>query len=359
MKIVYHSFEGRYSDSPRAVYEALLARGSDVEHLWLSTPAHAHGFPAGTPTVDIDSADGVAALERADVVVSNTHLDFEWSKRPGATYLQTWHGTPLKRIHHDVLFAPEGRLERLDRDVARWDHLLSPNRASTGPLRQAFRYSGPVHETGYPRNDLLSSPEAAARRARVRADLGIRDGVSAVLYAPTWRDDDKFGDGPDFSLRFDVEHFQQVLGDDHVLMLRLHYLVSAALDDADLPGVVDVSYHPDISELYLAADVLVTDYSSVQFDFAVTGKPIVYYAYDLERYRDEIRGFYFDPEAIAPGPMLTTSEEVVEALRDLEEVTTRFKDRYEKFQEMFCHLEDGHATDRVLDLVLNSKEVRP
>ncbi|NIZ92907.1 CDP-glycerol glycerophosphotransferase family protein [Kineococcus rubinsiae] len=358
MKITYHSFEGRYSDNPRALHEALVARGDDIDHVWLSTPAHAHGFPAGTTTVDIDSPDAVAALESADVVVSNTHLDLDWDKAPTTFYLQTWHGTPLKTIHHDVLFAPEGRLARLDHDIARWDHLLSPNAASTGPLRQAFRYAGPLSETGYPRNDVLSAPDRDERRAKARAALGVPEGVTAVLYTPTWRDDEKFGPGPDFSLRLDLERFHEQLGDDHVLLLRLHYMVSAALDTVDLPGVLDLSFHPDIAELYLAADLMVTDYSSTQFDFAVTGKPIVYFTYDLDHYRDDLRGFYFDFPEIAPGPLLTTSDEVIAAVADIATVTTTYADRYARFRETFCHREDGHATARVLAL-LPPTEVSP
>jgi CDP-glycerol glycerophosphotransferase len=355
VKIVYHSFEGRHSDNPRALHQAATARtGSEHEHVWLADPAHAHGFPPEVTTVPFGTPQARAALESADLVVSNTHLDLDWDKAPGAVYLQTWHGTPLKRIHHDVLFAPEGRLERLDLDVARWDLLLSPNEASTPLLTGAFGFDGPVHETGYPRNDVLSAPDAQARRARVREQLGIADGVRAVLYARTWRDDDLFGEGPDFTLRFDVDRFRAELGEDHVLLLRLHYMVSAALAGQDLPGVVDVSHHPDISDLYLAADVLVTDYSSVQFDFAVTGKPILYHVHDLEHYRDVLRGFYFDFEEIAAGPLLATSEEVVAALGDLDAVVAANADRYAAFQARFCSLEDGHASDRVLDLVLQS-----
>ncbi|PPK98426.1 CDP-glycerol glycerophosphotransferase [Kineococcus xinjiangensis] len=349
-KVVYHSFEGRYTDSPRAVYESLLARGDDLEHVWLSAPAHAHGFPPGIVTVPYGGEECVAALESADVVVSNTHIDLDWHKPAGSTYVQTWHGTPLKTIHWDVLFAPEGRLARLDQDIARWDALLSPNTASTGPLRGAFRFAGPVHETGYPRNDVLNAPDREERRAKIRAALGIAEGTTAVLYTPTWRDDDVFGDGPDFSLHLDLEAFAERLGQDHVLLLRLHYMVSGALGTVDVPGVLDVSFHPDIADLYLAADAMVTDYSSTMFDFAVTGRPILYFPYDLEHYRSKLRGFYFDYEAIAPGPVLRSSEEVVDAVADLDAVAARHRDRYARFRETFCHLEDGHATERVLDL---------
>jgi len=195
LRIVYNSFAGRFSDSPRAIYDALIRGGADHGHLWLSDAAHAASFPAHVETVEMGSEESIAALEAADLLVANTHTEVEWDKRADATYLQTWHGTPLKRIHHDVMWAPEGRLERLDRDVARWDLLLSPNSVSTDLLRGAFRFEREILETGYPRNDVLQAPEAAAIRARVRDELGIEDGVTAVLYTPTWRDDVVFGHG--------------------------------------------------------------------------------------------------------------------------------------------------------------------
>jgi CDP-glycerol glycerophosphotransferase len=279
--------------------------------------------------------------------VSNDHVPLDWEKRPGSVYLQTWHGTPLKRIHHDVLWAPAGRLERLDADVALWDHLLSPNRASTERLRRAFRYTGPIHETGYPRNDLLSSPARSAVRDAVRAELGIAEDRRVVLYTPTWRDDVVF-DGNPFALQLDLADFTRRLGEDHVLLLRLHSMVADRLTLPPGAPVIDVSTYRDVRDLYVAADVLVTDYSSTMFDFAVTGRPILFFTYDLEHYRDELRGFYFDLTAAAPGPLLRTSDELLDAISDIEVVATRHHEAYARFRRTFCHLEDGRATERVL-----------
>jgi CDP-glycerol glycerophosphotransferase len=352
MRFVYNSFAGRFSDSPRAIFEAL---GPGHEHVWLADPVHRESFPAGVQTVELGSAEGIAALESADVLVANTHTEVEWTKPPGTVYLQTWHGTPLKRIHWDVLWAPEGRLERLQRDVDRWDLLVSPNRTSTPLLRQAFRFEGEVLETGYPRNDILSSPDREAVRARVREQLGIPDGTRAVLYAPTWRDDFVFSGGAaPLELALEAERALDELGEDHVLLLRLHYMLTGRLAPIDHPGVRDVSAHPDVSELYLAADVLVTDYSSVMFDFAVTGKPQLFFTYDLAAYRDNLRGFYFDFGPVAPGPLLETTDELIAALRGLDQVNVDYADRYAAFQERFAHLEDGHATERVIERVLGT-----
>ena len=348
--VVYNSFHGRFSDNPRALFERLRNRPG-TEHTWLLDPAHAAAFPADVPTVVIDGPDARAALESADLVVAGTHTEVEWTKRPGTTYLQTWHGTPLKRIHRDVLLVPPGRLDYLDRDVARWDVLLSPNPVSTPRLRKAFGFDGPVWETGYPRNDLLVGPHAASTRSAVRRELGLADDERAVLYAPTWRDDEKY----DESVRDVPMHLHlgalaarlDASGTQHRVLARVHNLMTDRSHAEHAPGVVDVSLYRDVRELYLAADVLVTDYSSVMFDFALTGKPIVFYAYDLERFRDEIRGFYFDLLPQAPGPVVRHEDELVEAL--LHHDPAVWAERYAGFRATYGCLEDGHATDRVLD----------
>ncbi|RJK96080.1 CDP-glycerol glycerophosphotransferase family protein [Vallicoccus soli] len=349
MKIVWNSFNGRWSDSPRAVHRALLERGDPYEHVWLCDAEHAGSFPAGTQLVPVDGDAAVAALEEADVVVSNSHLELDWRKRDGATYVQTWHGTPLKRIHADVLWGPPGLLEHLSLDVDRWDVLLSPNGFSTATFRQAFRYGGEVLETGYPRNDVLVTDDGSTR-ARVRRELGIEDGRTAVLYTPTWRDDAFWEGGLDADpLALDVERFTRELGEDHVLLLRLHYKLTGRLRRIDHPAVLDVSFHPDIAELYLAADAMVTDYSSTMFDFAVTGKPMAFYTYDMDRYRDELRGFYFDLAADPPGPVVPTTGELVARLADLPGLRRDHAAAYERFRARFCHLDDGGATERFVE----------
>ena len=353
MRMVYNSYGGRYSDNPRAISEALVADGDQSTHVWLVHPAHAHGFPAGLETVEFGSRRCVEELESADVVVSNTHIELDWRKSADSVYLQTWHGTPLKHIHFDSLWAPPGRVAYLTEDVRRWDYLISPNRASTELLRGAFGFTGEIAETGYPRNDVLNGPHTDEIRDRVRRRFGIPPDATVVLYTPTWRDDILDGRGrQDFSLHLDLAEFSRRLGQDVYLLLRVHFLVSAELPALDTANVRNVSDHPDVSDLYLAADVMVTDYSSAMFDFAVTGKPLLFYTYDLAHYRDILRGFYFDFGAHAPGPLLHTSTDVIDALADLASVRTRYAQAYARFQERFCHLDDGHATARVVDRFL-------
>jgi CDP-glycerol glycerophosphotransferase len=351
VRFVYNSFYGRYSDSPRAVHERLVERGGGHAHVWLVGEGHEHGFPAGCELVPIGSAECIAVLESADVVVSNTYLELDWTKRPGTVYLQTWHGTPLKRIHYDApAIGPDDRLEKLDVDIARWDHLISPNHPSTARLRQAFRYEGAIDETGYPRNDLLLADDREERRAAVRAGLGLDDGTTAVLYVPTWRDHEYYE--PEARLGLDVDAFTAGMGEGWVLLPRVHYYMADRIAVQANPAVRDVSFYPDIRELFLAADVLVTDYSSAMFDFAVTGKPMVFFTYDFAHYRDTVRGFYFDFVPDAPGPVVESLPGLIGALSRLDSMEEQYADRYARFRELFCHLDDGHATDRVLRLVL-------
>jgi CDP-glycerol glycerophosphotransferase len=302
-------------------------------------------------TVPIGSEECVAALEAADVVVSNTYLEFDWAKHPGPTYLQTWHGTPLKRLHYDApSIGPDDRLQRLDVDVARWDYLLSSNRPTSERLRRAFRYDGTVVETGYPRNDVLFDEARDLRRAAVRARLGLDDDTVAVLYAPTWRDNEYYAQH--VRLGLDVEKFTRGMGDGWCLLTRVHYYMADRIAPQQGPGLQDVSFHPDIRELYLAADVMVTDYSSVMFDFALTGKPMLFYTYDLDHYRDSLRGFYFDFAPEVPGPVVQSMPALLDALSRVDRWQDEYKTRYARFRERYCRLEDGHATDRVVELLL-------
>ena len=309
----------------------------------------------------IQSALAVAALESADVLVANCHTDLDrWEKRPEAVYLQTWHGTPLKRIHRSAVAQPEAALmDTLDAEISRWDHLISPSTEGTALLRSAFGYTGSVLETGYPRNDVLAGPDAAGRRAEVRRRLGIAASTTVVLYAPTFRDDEV--SKTDAPLHVDLERLVERLGPDHLVLVRRHYYLGHQHPVTDTARVRDLSAHSDIAELHLAADVLVTDYSSSIFDFAVTGKPIVLYVYDLEHYRDRLRGFTLDLATELPGPLVRDADSLTAALADLPGLQAQWAERYAAFQARFCHLEDGHATERVLDAVwpLEVPEHRP
>ncbi|GHA95845.1 MULTISPECIES: bifunctional glycosyltransferase/CDP-glycerol:glycerophosphate glycerophosphotransferase [Streptomyces] len=356
--VLYSSFDGRqYSDSPRAVHEELARRATGVEHLWVVRDQQA-AVPAGARAVALYSAEWHEALARSRWVVTNTQLPEWFDRADGQFVVQTWHGTPLKRIGRDLegsRCADTAYMASMPRRAAQWSVLVSPNSFSTPVLRRALGHTGEVLECGYPRNDLLHAPDRAKTAAAVRRSLDVPEGRRVVLYAPTWREDRPKRSGRyGLDLRLDLEQARRALGDDHVLLVRRHYLVGGSVPESDF--VRDVSRYPDVAELMLISDVLVTDYSSLMFDFAQTGRPMVFHTYDLEHYRDTLRGFCFDFESRAPGPLVPTSAGVVEALRDASAATSH-QEAYARFREAFCDLDDGTAAVRVVDRMLKGARV--
>ncbi|AGL21012.1 glycosyltransferase [Actinoplanes sp. N902-109] len=354
--VLYNSFTGRqYSDSPRAVHEELLARGVPLEHHWVSVDGQAP-LPHTAEPVPLWSRDWYEALATARFIVTNQHLPEWFRRRAGQVVVQTWHGTPLKRIGFDIAdvqFTDKRYLEKLELETPHWSCLVSPNSFSSPILRRAFRFEGELLEIGYPRNDVLFRDRAATTE-RVRSAVGLPPDRTIILYAPTWRDDEHSGGGYRMTLQFDTEQAAARLGADHVLLVRRHPNV---LDEVPGDGdgfVYDVSAYPDMADLLAAADILITDYSSVMFDFAATGRPMLFFTYDLAHYRDELRGFYFDFEAEAPGPLLATSAEVVAAVRDIDAITARYAERYRAFAAKACDLDDGHAAARLADFLLGT-----
>ncbi|GAA2733607.1 bifunctional glycosyltransferase family 2 protein/CDP-glycerol:glycerophosphate glycerophosphotransferase [Actinocorallia aurantiaca] len=360
--VLFSCFNGRqYSDSPRAIHEELVRRGSPLEQLWVVGDGQVELPPTVKP-VRLNGADWHEAVASSRYIVTNHRLGDWFHRHPEQSVLQTWHGTPLKKIGRDVKevhFAYSPGMQKAmataekEPRLPEWTHLVSPNPFSTPILTRAFKFEGELIEAGYPRNDLLYSPDAGRVAERVRERLGIPPGKRVVLYAPTWRDDQFYGVGRYKSdWRIDLDLFERELGADHVLVARLHPNV---VDGApERPFVYDASAYPDIGELYLAADLMVTDYSSVMFDFANLRRPMLFFTYDLAHYRDKLRGFYFDFEKEAPGPLLETSEDLIEAIRNAGEIGEKYSAAYDAFYERFCSLDDGSAAARVVDRVFGA-----
>ncbi len=356
--ILFEAWKGRqYSDNPRAIHEELERRGDTRERVW-AVENHGVEVPDSVRTVLVGSRDYYRALGRSRWVVSNDSMPKHYVKRDGTRYGQTWHGTPLKRIGFDIenlQMSNKDYLVQFAQEVRKWDALVSPNAYSTEIFRRAFRFDGPVLETGYPRNDVFHRPvEREVRTAAVRTRLGIDPGRRVILYAPTWRDNHYDRSGRyQFAMKLDLERMYRRFKDDSVLLIRGHQLVAGSVDTSMFGRfALNVSHYPDISDLYLAADVLVTDYSSVMYDFVNTGRPMLFYTHDLEAYRDDLRGFYVDFEAEAPGPLLSHTSEVADALDDLVAVDAAHRGRYAAFREKYASLEDGWAAARFVDRFL-------
>lgn len=354
--VFYNSFGGKqFSDSPRAVYEELVRRGVEVEHLWSVSDGQV-SLPPGVRPLEWHSREWYEALARSRYVVTNVGLGDWYTKRAGQCVIQTWHGTPLKKIGADLLGTPKANptyIASLPKRFRQFDAVVSPNAFTTPIMRRAFRCEGEILESGYPRNDIFHREDRAEIAAQVRKRLGIPEDRRVVLYAPTWRDDKRHS-ATKFALdlQVDLAAAERELGDDHVFLFRKHPKILDAIPGAGQGFVWDVGGYPDIAELYLITDVLITDYSSVLFDYAHSGRPMLFFTYDLEHYRDTLRGFYFDFTSRAPGPLIKTSEELIAAIRDIDAVAEEYREKYDAFVRDFCEPSDGLATARVVDRLL-------
>lgn len=317
--VFLESFGGRSAgDNPAAICEDLAAHGVGAP-LWWSVVDGTVRVPAGARPVVVGSPQWVEALRTSRVIVTNDHLPSWFSKREGQHLLQTWHGTPIKKLLHDAPRAVTLRYRRLmDRQVPQWDLLLAQSPQAGRRLQQALGYRGPVRVGEYPRNvRLLGGAEV---RRRVRHELGIALGQPVILYAPTWRESLRpstgaagcaaaHGPGPVGAL--DGPRLAELL--DAVVLMRSHHMNRAGC----VPGMIDVSGYPSVEELMLAADILVSDYSSIFFDFALTGKPAVVYTPDLASYRDVERGLYGDWPLGSGLPVAADHDELASHLQRL------------------------------------------
>lgn len=352
--VLFDSFNGKViGDSPLDIFLELKKQRPELEFLW--TVAGNSKAPEGAVGLRFESKQWFQALATSQYLVANSALPWYFKKVEGQTYLQTWHGTPLKRLVRDL---PEGELTKsyldlMDREANAWDYLISPNPFCSEVLPRAFGYSGRVLEIGYPRNDRLTTHTAADRHA-IRAKLGVTDSKTILaLYAPTWRDYQRTVTGSWEMVSY-LEP-DMIFPDGVQVMFRGHTNTNRAKSAKVAGAAIDVTLYPDVTELYIAADVLITDYSSVMFDFSVTGKPIIFLAPDLERYRAE-RGFYFDFENQALGPILQTAEEVLETLGKLPEIAKSYQSAYKHWQRTYNGLEDGGASKRVIGAVWGVRE---
>ncbi|HEX6470480.1 MAG TPA: CDP-glycerol:glycerophosphate glycerophosphotransferase [Streptosporangiaceae bacterium] len=362
--VLYSCFNGRqYSCNPRAIHEEMVRQGIDLPQLWVVGDAQVD-LPDTVTPIRLNGQEWHDAMAASRYIVTNHRIGDWFQRHPEQVVLQTWHGTPLKKIGRDVkevhfAYAP-GMKQALQGaanypKLPEWSYLISPNPFSTEIMRRAFAFKGEILETGYPRNDVLYSADAKLIAASVRARIGIPAGKRVVLYAPTWRDDQFYGRGRyKFEMPIDLDRARAALGDDHVLLVRLHSNIVDGVPNAGDGFVYDVSLYPEIAELYLISDVLVTDYSSAMFDYANTRRPMLFFTYDLADYRDRLRGFYFDFEKEAPGPLLETSDALIDALRSADSAVAPYTAAYDAFAERFCSLEDGKASARVIDRLLHN-----
>lgn len=360
--IIFESFLGKqYSCNPRAIYEYIKQHHPEYEMYWSADPKYLYNFEGkGLNYVKRFSIKWLLIMARARFWVSNSRLPL-WIPKPKHTiYLQTWHGTPLKKLAADIeeVYMPGTDTEKYKKNFynesRNWDYLISPNRYSTEIFKRAFQFDKTMIESGYPRNDALYNHNSAETIDSLKKKFNLPMDKKVILYAPTWRDDQFYDKGQyKFDLKLDLHKMRKELGEEYIIILRMHYLIAENLDLTPFEGfAVDFSNYEDIRELYLVSDLLITDYSSVFFDYANLKRPIIFFVYDIDNYRDHLRGFYFEFEEKAPGPFAITTEEVIRHIEELHD--SDLPETFESFYQEFCYLEKGDASKRVIEEVILS-----
>jgi len=374
--VVFSEYWGTgFGCNPRAIFEEMQRIAPDFTAIWILDKSKQGLLPPGVKAIEPDGIKQWAAFARAKYFVNNVNFPGAYVKRPGQVHIQTMHGTPLKFCGLDVMgssvagnavdpnrvtprqngnvVSPDAartRQEFVDllRRSDRWDYALSSNAYSTEMWSHAYPCSYTWLEYGYPRNDVLVR-STSDDVTRCRESLGVGDDRTLVLYAPTFRES-----AGDTSLRLDLERLLDSIPDDYVLLVRAHHTTSLgpAVDRLEREGrLINGSRLPSIIDCYLAADILITDYSSVMFDFAILDKPIIVYADDWDSYR-ETRGTYFDLLQQPPGAVAVNQDQLTTILVDRLYQDVQSRERLAEFRQRFCSFDDGHAAENVIRRVM-------
>ncbi|QHA93640.1 CDP-glycerol glycerophosphotransferase family protein [Bacillus sp. N1-1] len=357
--IVFQSFHGKsYSCNPKAIYEELVDSKKNYKSVWVINNLNTE-IPGNPIKVRPHSLKYYYYMAVGKFFVNNGNFPDFYEKRNGAVHLQTWHGTPLKKLGFDIDPTSESYAENtspalLERNK-RWDYLIGPNDYTSTILKRAFAFNKTTLDIGYPRNDVLLKRNKEDKLRAIKKKLNIPDDKKVMLYAPTWRDYE-FHNGANFQpyqFKFDLERMREKFGNEYVLLVRLHYRDAMRIQ---LEGyedfVYNVSSYDDIQELYLISNLLITDYSSVMFDYANLNRPMIFFAYDMPRYATQVRGFYFDFQKEAPGPIVISEEKLFHAIDNIDRIQQTYRKKYKDFTSKFCHLDDGKAARRTIEEVL-------
>jgi CDP-glycerol glycerophosphotransferase len=342
------------TDSQLAIHRELRRRHPQLRVRWGVADSSAW-VPEGAEPVLMYSREWYRVLTTAGHLCLNIDFDRWFAKRPGQRVLQTFHGYPAKsmgiRMWEAKGYTPRRVQLELDRTSRDWDLILTPAPEMDEHYRREYRYEGAIHSSGYPRDDALVAPGADEIRAATRARLGISPDQTAVLYAPTWRDDLATNwRRAELVAHLDVEAASRRLGPDFVMLMRGHrFHQRPESRDAGSARMIDVSGHPEVNDLILASDAAVLDYSSLRFDFALTGRPMIFLVPDLATYSGGVRGFLYPFEDSAPGPLVDTADEVIDLLRRLPQLQRELASQQKRFHRTYNYLQDGHSAERVVE----------
>ena len=370
--ILFETFNGRtYGCSPKAIYEEMtkMKEFKDYTFVWSFVDPEKHEVKENKNLIVIKhgSPDYYKYLSIAKYWIVNSIVEESIEKKEEQIYVQCWHGTPLKRLRCDievdgaVLNTIEEIRKRNDIDAKRFDYFISPSKFCTEKFISAFNLKNLgkediIIEEGYPRNDsLFHYTEKDIKR--IKKKWNIPEDKKVIFYLPTFRDNQhESGVGYTYNLGIDFDSLKEKFQDEYVILFSPHYFVAKQVDVSKYEGfVINVTENDDINDMYIVSDIIMTDYSSVFFDFANLKRPMLFYMYDLDIYKGKLRDFYLDLEEL-PGPIAETQEDLEKNLKNIDKEFKKNKTKYEKFNKKFNYLDDGAAARRVINVIFNLKE---
>lgn len=367
--IFFESFNGNsFSCSPKAIYNYLISHDEykDYKFIWAFKDLEKDHIKNNKNTIIVKSKSFkyYYYLSKSKYWIVNSLLDLSVIKKSKQVYVQCWHGTPLKKLRCDinvtggVLNTKEEVIKRNNLDVKKIDYFISPSKYATSKFISAFNLKELnkekiIIEKGYPRNDKLINYNNNDIE-KIKKDLNIPTDKKVILYAPTFRDDEHTsGVGYTYKLNIDFDSLQKELKN-YIILFRAHYFIANSFEfDKYKDFIYDVSKYDDINDLYIISDLLITDYSSVFFDYAILERPIIFYMYDYDNYKNNLRDFYIDLKEL-PGPIVKDEKDLITLIK---EKNNKYKNMYSSFNKKFNPYEDGKSTQRVVKEILKWKKL--
>lgn len=368
--VLYQSRDGKsMTDSPYAVFLNLLQnkKYSNLLHVWVADSniklkewSHSYSQFKNVKFVLKESEEYLEYLTKSKYILNNSTFPAYFTKKSSQIYINTWHGTPLKFMGLDVEDNLLGS-QNIIKNFLSSDIIVSPNKHTTNVFNRAFRldglHNGELLEIGYPRIDLTLNSDKNEVLNRLRQN-GVSVGDRKILLlAPTWRGQDV--NKPEDSIE-EIYHMVMELRNstNYQVLIKVHpFAYKIALKYKKLlPFLIPDTF--DTNELLSAVDLLVTDYSSIFFDYLVTDNPIIFYSDDYEEYENE-RGFYVEPEEL-PGPSAYDLNSLLAYVLNIDEIKEKYISKYENFKEMYVPYEDGKVTEKLVGKMFssnNSKKV--
>ena len=365
--IFFEVYDGRnYTCSPKAIYEKMLTmkKFKDFKFIWAFNDPSKHDVMKDKRLVIVktNTKDYYKYISSSKYWIVNSIMDECITKKKGQVYVQCWHGTPLKRLRYDievngaVLNTIEEIRKRNDRDAVKFDYFISPSKYCTEKFTSAFNLvalgkKDIIIEEGYPRNDSLFNRNKK-EVDKIKDKLGIPKDKKVICYLPTFRDNQHTsGVGYTYNLAINFDSLKKRFGKDYVILFKPHYFIANKIDLSKYKNFVyNVANYDEINDIYLASDLLITDYSSVFFDYANLNRPVMFYMYDFDDYKNNLRDFYISLDEL-PGPIAKTQKELEDYIVNIDKSISKYKKTYDKFNDKYNYLDDGNASERVIRVI--------